>query len=62
MGQSYLRVLPSQLEEYIEAELGLKHLIRIKNECELRTIKKRILETKNKLKELEARGTELENP
>ena len=61
-GNPYLRVLRSQLEVYIAAEFGPKHLLKIKNECELRTIKKQILETKKKLKALEARRTELENP
>lgn len=60
-GNPYLRVLRSQLEGYIAAEFGPGHLIRIKNELELRTIKKQILETKKKLKVLEARRTELEN-
>jgi hypothetical protein len=49
----YFRVLRSQLEEYILAAFRQEHLTRIKNEFELRTIKKQISETKKKLKALE---------
>lgn len=59
-GNPYLKVLRSQLEHYIVAEFGPKHLKRVKNDFELRTIKKQIRETKKKLKILELRRTELE--
>jgi hypothetical protein len=60
-GNPYLRILRSQLEGYIMAEIGLEHLTRIKNEFELHMIKKQILKTKKQLKALEARKNELEN-
>lgn len=60
-GNPYLRILRSQLEEYITAELGSEHLARVKNESELRTIKKQISEAKKKLNALELRKKELES-
>jgi hypothetical protein len=42
-GNPYLRILRSQLETYIAAELGSEYLARTKAECELRIIKKREL-------------------
>jgi hypothetical protein len=59
-GNPYLRILRSQLETYIEAELGSEYLARSKAACELRIIKKQIAETRKKLKTLEARRSELE--
>lgn len=59
-GNPYLRVLRSQLEKYISAELGTEYLAKIKNKSELKTIKKEISETKNKLESLELRRKELE--
>lgn len=59
-GNPYLRVLRSQLEEYIAIELGPEHLAKIKNEFELKIIKKLITETKKKLSALELRRKELE--
>jgi hypothetical protein len=60
-GNPYLRVLRSQLEEYIVAEFGPEHLVRIKNDFELLTIKKQISEAKKKLIALELRKKELES-
>jgi hypothetical protein len=60
-GNPYLRVLRSQLEDYIAAELGPEHLGRIRDEYELRTVKKQISETKKKLNTLELRKKELES-
>ena len=60
-GNPYIRVFRSQLEEYIVAELGREHLIRHRNEFELRTIKKRISEVKKELNALELRKQELES-
>lgn len=60
-GNPYIRVLRSQLEQYIADELGEDHLSNSKNQTELRKIRKEISSLKKKLKELEARRTELEN-
>ncbi len=59
-GNPYLRVLRSQLEQYIREELGEDRLSRGKNQTELRKIKKEMAELKRRLAELEARKTELE--
>ena len=60
-GNPYIRILRSQLEEYIVAELGSAYLAKVKNDFELRAIKKEISATKKKLNELELRKKELEN-
>ncbi|MCK4270837.1 MAG: hypothetical protein KAW93_10190 [Methanogenium sp.] len=60
-GNPYIRVLRSQLEQYIADELGEDHLSNSKNQTELRKIKKEMASLKKKLNELEARRTELEN-
>ncbi len=59
-GNPYLRVLRSQLEEYIAEQLGQDHLSSVKNQAELRKIKKEIARLKKSLKDLEARRMELE--
>ena len=59
-GNPYLRVLRSQLEQYITERLGEGNLSASKHETELRKVKKEIAELKKKLAELEARRTELE--
>jgi len=41
-GNPYLRVLRSQLEKYIAEELGEDYLLRLKNQTELRRVKKEI--------------------
>ena len=61
-GNPYLRLLPSQLEQYIAEELGKARLSSGKKETELRKIKKEVAALKKRLKELEARKSELENP
>ena len=43
-GNPYLRVLRSQLEQYITEELGAERLSRGKNQTELRKIKKEMVE------------------
>jgi len=45
-GNPYLRVLRSQLEQYITEELGVEHLSRGKNQTDLRKIKKEMAELK----------------
>jgi len=60
-GNPYLKILRSQLEQYILEELGAEYLGRVKKEAELRTINKQIREAKKKLKDLELRRTELES-
>ena len=60
-GNPYLRILRSQLERYILAELGSDYLAGKKGRTELRMIKKEIAELKKRLDQLQARKTELEN-
>jgi hypothetical protein len=59
-GNPYLRVLRSQLELYIAAELGSEHLSNKKARTELRAINKEIAENRKKLAVLEARKAEIE--
>ena len=59
-GNPYLRVLRSQLEQYIAEELGADCLSSGKNQTELRKIKKEMADLKKRLAELQARRTELE--
>ena len=58
-GNPYLRVLRSQLEKYIAEELGEDYLLRIKNQTELRRVKKEISDLKKRLDGLEERKNEL---
>ena len=60
-GNPYLRVLRSQLERYIAAQLGSEHLLSKKVQTELRAINKEIAEYRKKLTVLEARKAELEH-
>ena len=41
-GNPYLRVLRSQLEKYMAEELGEDYLLKVKNQTELRRVKKEI--------------------
>ena len=59
-GNSYLRVLRSQLEHYIAAQLGSSHLTNTKTQTELRRVKKEIAEHKKKLTALQVRKAEIE--
>ena len=59
-GNPYVRVLRSQLEPYIAAELGSEYLVRKKSQTELRAVRKEIAELREKLVALEARKAELE--
>src|SRR3989441_10101795 len=59
-GNPYLRVLRSQLEQYIADELGADRLLSGKNQTELRKIKKELLDLQKRLDELQARRTEIE--
>jgi hypothetical protein len=59
-GNPYLRVLRSQLEQYIVEELGADSLSSSKNRTELRKIKKEMADLKKRLDELQARRTEIE--
>lgn len=60
MGNPYLRVLRSQLEQYIAEEFGEDYLRRVKNQTELRRVKKEISDLKNRLGGLQERQKELE--
>ena len=59
-GNPYLRILRSQLEEYIADDLGKEYLIKVNNELELRKIKKEISDIKKKLNLLQIRKLEIE--
>ncbi|MGQ0594815.1 MAG: hypothetical protein ACT4QB_19920 [Gammaproteobacteria bacterium] len=59
-GNPYLRVLRSQLEKYIAEELGEDCLLRLKNQTELRRVKKEISDLKKRLEGLQQRKNELE--
>jgi len=59
-GNPYLRVLRSQLEKYIAEELGEDYLLRLKNQTELRSVKKDISDLKKRLEGLQQRKNELE--
>jgi coenzyme F420-reducing hydrogenase delta subunit len=59
-GNPYLRVLRSQLEQYIAEKLGADSLSISKNRTELRKIKKEMADLKKRLDELQARRTKIE--
>ncbi|VVB63333.1 Uncharacterised protein [uncultured archaeon] len=59
-GNPYLKILRSQLEEYISRELGPEYLADVKNKFELRKIKKEISDIEIRLKALQIRKIELE--
>lgn len=59
-GNRYLRILKSQLEKYITEELGEAYLVKVRNQAELRRIKKEISDLKEKLKTLEERKADIE--
>jgi hypothetical protein len=59
-GNPYLRVLRSQLERYIAAELGTDRLSSSKHQTELRKIKKEMADLRKRLDELQARKAEIE--
>jgi hypothetical protein len=59
-GNPFLRVLRSQLEQYIAEQLGADRLLNGKNQTELRKIKKEMADLKKRLNELQTRRTELE--
>ena len=59
-GNPYLRILRSQLELYIVAQLGSEYLMSNKSQTELRVISKEIAEIRKKLVALEARKADLE--
>ena len=59
-GNPYLRILRSQLEPYIAAELGPEYLTCVKSKTELRAIVSEITGLRKKLAALEARKAVLE--
>lgn len=59
-GNPYLRLLRSQLEQYIAEELGVDRLSSGKNQTELRQIKKEMAALNKRLGELQARKVEIE--
>ena len=59
-GNPYLRVLRSQLEQYIAQELGADRLSSGKHQTELRKIKKEMADLQKRLAGLQARRTDLE--
>ena len=61
MGNPYLRVLRSQLEKYIVEELGGDYLMRVKNQTELRALKKEMADLKKRLNALQVRKAAIES-
>ena len=59
-GNPWLRILRSQLEQYISEELGTAYLSDMKNRTELRKIKKEMADLKKRLDALQARKAEIE--
>jgi hypothetical protein len=59
-GNPYLRVLRSQLELYIAAQLGSEHLVSKKSQTDLRAVSRQIADLREKLAALEAQKAELE--
>lgn len=59
-GNPYLRILRRQIEEYITDQLGIEYLDKIKNQLELRKIKKEITDLKKRLATLQIRKIEIE--
>ena len=59
-GNPYLRILRSQLEQYIVEKLGADCLSSSKNRTELRKITKEMADLKKRLDDLQARRTEIE--
>ena len=59
-GNPYIRVLRSQLEQYIAEELGADRLTSSKTQTDLRKIKKEMADLKKRLKKLQARRDDLE--
>jgi coenzyme F420-reducing hydrogenase delta subunit len=59
-GNPFLRLLRSQLEQYIAEERGAEYLSIRKNATELRMIKKEIDQLQKRLNDLELRKSELE--
>ena len=59
-GNPYLKVLRSQLEQYIAEQRGPNQLVAIKSQTELRRIKKEIAALKRKLIALEIRKADIE--
>jgi hypothetical protein len=60
-GNSYLKILRNQLEQYIAEQLGSQNLGEKKAQAELRSIKREIGSLKRKLAALEARKAEIES-
>ena len=56
----YIKILRSQLEEYIAGELGPEYLANVKNKSEIRKIKKEMSDIKKRLEALQIRKIELE--
>lgn len=59
-GNPYLRILRRQLEEYITEQHGIEYLDKIKNQLELRKIKKEITDLKTRMAALQIRKIEIE--
>jgi hypothetical protein len=59
-GNPFLRILTSQLERYINEQLGPDYLAHRKMQTELRKIKTEMASLKKKLSVLQARKTEIE--
>jgi len=59
-GNPYLRLLRSQLEQYISEEMGADYLVKVKSQTELRQVKREIADLQKQLKNLQQRKDELQ--
>ncbi len=60
-GNPYIRILRRQLEQYITEQPDREIYMNMKNQADIRGIKKEIASLKKKINDLEMRKTELEN-
>lgn len=60
-GNPYLRILRSQLEDYIAEELGKRYLKKVKNRIELKKINKEIIALEKRLHELRSQRSAIES-
>ena len=60
-GNPSIKIVRSQLEQYITEEMGIDYLARNLQQTEIRTIKKEITTLKKRIKELELRKSLLED-
>ena len=59
-GNPYIKILRSQLEQYVAEEKGADYLIRNKIQSELRAVKRELSSLERKIKNLRSRKVDLE--